>query len=109
MYMYKVWLGRIDKVEINGQTKQFVILPNGRREAKDSGWRSWHPYFQTAKNRLLADTVKELNELIWKSMATRRAMSDHDRHAFEHHSAPIFIAGIMAAFIIIIILGVLGV
>jgi hypothetical protein len=43
-YLVKSYLREIQAVEVEGETANFVILPNSRREAKSGGYGS---YFDT--------------------------------------------------------------
>lgn len=41
-------------IEAVGETPKFLLLPNGRREARDTQWRTTHPTERAAWDAILA-------------------------------------------------------
>lgn len=56
-------LRKIEKVEVAGETDHFVKLLNGRKEAKRSEWFNYFDSFDAAKNYLLGEATKRVENL----------------------------------------------
>lgn len=60
MIKYRAAYGRIVPIEVAGETAKFVILTNGRREAKTGVGCYWRDTFEEAKQAMLECRIREL-------------------------------------------------
>lgn len=57
---YRVCLGRIEPIEVERCTDNFVFI-GGRRRARSSDWDSYHPSWQAAHEWMLSDAKRRVS------------------------------------------------
>ncbi len=67
--MYRVSCAKIEAFEVLLTTAKQVVLPcpyrkgGEKREAKETGWYSWHETWEAAHARIVADAQKKVDGL----------------------------------------------
>jgi len=63
MIKYRVRFNRIERVNVERETEKFVVLPDGKREAKRTDRSNWFDSWEEAKWFLVNDAERVVNDL----------------------------------------------
>ena len=72
---YRTFVGRIDRVELVGETPHQVIKANGRREAKSCDSWQYHDSFEAARKFLFDACAARIDDLKRRLKSEEKTLS----------------------------------